>query len=329
METDRDNDDRSAGHGSHAAAGHPKRRRRRFSQRPFSRINPPKRWKQRVSAVDDIAARIAHLVHCAGRHTMLPQAQGEVEPQTEQPMGPLPQATEPQTEQAATPPAKRRRRRFQRPFSKINPPSRWRRAGMTVPAYTHQQPDEQRMGAEEEEEEEEEECEGEEIEVEVEVDIDLPDDLHAAAAAANTGDAAGTAHAGRKRRRRFQRPFSAINPGKRRRVGRTAEQGDAPEVGVVEDARTRTGDGGGEEAGGVEGLTEIPQMDHARGVLPESTVGGTTTCSLCFVGDKDHLAVPCGHLCACMSCARDLEGTSAPCPICRQCVNTWVRVRPS
>ena len=29
--------------------------------------------------------------------------------------------------------------------------------------------------------------------------------------------------------------------------------------------------------------------------LPESTVGGDTTCIVCFVGAKSHLAVPCGQ----------------------------------
>ena len=32
---------------------------------------------------------------------------------------------------------------------------------------------------------------------------------------------------------------------------------------------------------------------------PESTIGGTTTCIVCFTNPKTHLAAPCGQQCAC------------------------------
>ena len=35
---------------------------------------------------------------------------------------------------------------------------------------------------------------------------------------------------------------------------------------------------------------------------PESTIGGQTTCIVCMVGPKSHLAVPCGHQLACERC---------------------------
>ena len=53
----------------------------------------------------------------------------------------------------------------------------------------------------------------------------------------------------------------------------------------------------------------------------ESTVGGTTTCIVCFVGAKTHIAVPCGHLCLCESCAESMED----CPGCRQPVKMWMK----
>ena len=34
----------------------------------------------------------------------------------------------------------------------------------------------------------------------------------------------------------------------------------------------------------------------ARAPPPESTVGGGSTCVVCFEGEKNHVAVPCGHL---------------------------------
>ena len=54
----------------------------------------------------------------------------------------------------------------------------------------------------------------------------------------------------------------------------------------------------------------------------ESTVGGTMTCIVCMVGQKSHLAVPCGHQCVCEGCAAQMD----ECPICRMRVATWIKV---
>jgi hypothetical protein len=56
---------------------------------------------------------------------------------------------------------------------------------------------------------------------------------------------------------------------------------------------------------------------------PESTVGGETTCIICFFDLKSHAAVPCGHRCACAGCAAQMTH----CPICREPVVTWMHVR--
>jgi len=56
---------------------------------------------------------------------------------------------------------------------------------------------------------------------------------------------------------------------------------------------------------------------------PESTVGGETTCIVCMANPKTHLAVPCGHHCACDFCADQMN----QCPYCREPVNLWVRHR--
>ena len=53
---------------------------------------------------------------------------------------------------------------------------------------------------------------------------------------------------------------------------------------------------------------------------PESTVGGETTCIVCFERPKSHLAAPCGHLCACSRCAEQMKD----CPYCRAPVALWV-----
>ena len=65
-------------------------------------------------------------------------------------------------------------------------------------------------------------------------------------------------------------------------------------------------------------------LDVGRRDVDESTMGGGTTCTVCFEGAKDHLALPCAHLCACAHCAGLLEGKE--CPICRAKVATWIKV---
>ena len=46
------------------------------------------------------------------------------------------------------------------------------------------------------------------------------------------------------------------------------------------------------------------QFDTGRRAVPESTIGGQTTCIICFVNPKSHAAVPCGHHCALAVSAR-------------------------
>ena len=61
------------------------------------------------------------------------------------------------------------------------------------------------------------------------------------------------------------------------------------------------------------------QFDTGR---PESTIGGQTTCIVCFVNPKTHAAVPCGHLCACGECSARLR----ECPVCRASGVSWFHV---
>ena len=56
---------------------------------------------------------------------------------------------------------------------------------------------------------------------------------------------------------------------------------------------------------------------------PESTVGGETTCIICFTNPKTHAAVPCGHQCACESCSAQMEA----CPYCREPAKMWMHTR--
>ena len=60
-----------------------------------------------------------------------------------------------------------------------------------------------------------------------------------------------------------------------------------------------------------------------RNNVPESSIGGETTCIVCFVNPKTHLAAPCGHQCACGPCAKLMQ----TCPYCRAPVQLWVQQR--
>ena len=55
----------------------------------------------------------------------------------------------------------------------------------------------------------------------------------------------------------------------------------------------------------------------------ESTLGGETTCIVCFTNPKTHLATPCFHQCVCAECAAKLD----KCPVCRSVVRDWGCVR--
>ena len=60
-----------------------------------------------------------------------------------------------------------------------------------------------------------------------------------------------------------------------------------------------------------------------RNEVPESTIGGETTCIVCMERPKTHLAVPCAHQCACGPCAEQMP----LCPYCRAPVQGWLEVR--
>ena len=64
-------------------------------------------------------------------------------------------------------------------------------------------------------------------------------------------------------------------------------------------------------------------LDTGRPEVPESTLGGETTCIVCFVNPKTHMAVPCSHQCLCAGCAAKMS----TCPYCMAPVQLWVQPR--
>ena len=62
------------------------------------------------------------------------------------------------------------------------------------------------------------------------------------------------------------------------------------------------------------------RFDTGRPAVPESTLGGETTCIICFARPKSHAAMPCGHQCACCPCSERMPA----CPYCREPVLLWI-----
>jgi hypothetical protein len=58
--------------------------------------------------------------------------------------------------------------------------------------------------------------------------------------------------------------------------------------------------------------------------LAESTIGGTTTCVVCFASEKNHAFGPCGHVSCCGDCAKVF--VNKPCPMCREPVQFALKV---
>ena len=65
------------------------------------------------------------------------------------------------------------------------------------------------------------------------------------------------------------------------------------------------------------------QFVTGRPEVPESTIGGQTSCIICFAKPKSHAAVPCGHQCACADCSAQMK----ECPVCRRTTLMWMQVQ--
>merc|ERR1711997_1002205 len=48
-------------------------------------------------------------------------------------------------------------------------------------------------------------------------------------------------------------------------------------------------------------------------------------CIVCLDGDRDHVIIPCGHICVCTDCMWLYSRGGAECPICRAKVSMVVR----
>ena len=66
-------------------------------------------------------------------------------------------------------------------------------------------------------------------------------------------------------------------------------------------------------------LVEPPEPEATE---PPSTEPASTECVICWDGDAEYAAVPCGHRCLCANCSQ----TVSECPVCRAAMTAVLRV---
>jgi len=55
-------------------------------------------------------------------------------------------------------------------------------------------------------------------------------------------------------------------------------------------------------------------------------VNDAKTCVVCMDKDVNAILIPCGHLGLCIECAKEIDSNSGFCPICRQKIESFMRV---
>lgn len=70
-------------------------------------------------------------------------------------------------------------------------------------------------------------------------------------------------------------------------------------------------------------LVFVLALDDGSSKLPPQV---STECCICLAEDKDTVFIPCGHVCCCEGCAKQIQGSSDHrCPICRENVAQAVK----
>ena len=75
----------------------------------------------------------------------------------------------------------------------------------------------------------------------------------------------------------------------------------------------------------------VQKVEERASTLPRAPGGPAAAvedeCVVCLERGRDHVLLPCGHLCVCEACALQVQGGPTPvCPLCRQGVQSAVRV---
>jgi hypothetical protein len=73
----------------------------------------------------------------------------------------------------------------------------------------------------------------------------------------------------------------------------------------------------------------LQQMQAQLGVPPAAPAPDDAEgqwCVLCFDAPKDHIILPCFHMCVCEACANQLTQRNSACPICRAAIQQTNKV---
>ena len=74
-------------------------------------------------------------------------------------------------------------------------------------------------------------------------------------------------------------------------------------------------------------VLEVQQLQAELGSGSGTPDAEETQCVVCFDAPKDHLVLPCKHLCVCEACAEQLTKTRTPmCPVCRGPIRETMKV---
>jgi len=54
---------------------------------------------------------------------------------------------------------------------------------------------------------------------------------------------------------------------------------------------------------------------------------GETECLICLCEQRDTLIMPCGHMCVCSGCGKELINKKQTCPICRGNIGSLIPMK--
>lgn len=122
---------------------------------------------------------------------------------------------------------------------------------------------------------------------------------------------------------------AASGRGGGRGAGERAGTGAGGRDGVVVDGKRREcegggGGGGGKACGERRGVESVKiGVDGGRSRESEEAL---RECSVCMDSDKNHILIPCAHVCVCQECALNIMETTRQCPVCRAIVQHTFKV---
>jgi rubrerythrin len=69
---------------------------------------------------------------------------------------------------------------------------------------------------------------------------------------------------------------------------------------------------------------ELKELNNKRAISPfEITEHEEKRCNICLTNKKNYACVPCGHLCLCGTCSKNINKN---CPICNNGIDNIIRI---